>query len=185
MTISTGKLSLEEFFKLPEEDRNFELIEGEAIAKIAPKLNHSRLTRALCVLLESWSENRGELGIEWAIILQRNNQDWVLVPDLLYISYDKIPKDKLQEGACPLPPELVIEIISPGQSFGSISQKATDYLKAGISRVWLVDSQGKNITIFYPDKPLAIKSGKDSLQDEIFPELELTVEQIFLKAGLL
>ena len=124
------------------------------------------------------------MGVEWSIILKRNNQDWVPIPDLLYISYDKIPKDQLSDEACPIPPELVIEIISPSQSFGIFSQKAADYLKAGISRVWLVDSLAKNITIFYPDRPLQIKVGEDSLEDEILPGLELTVNEIFLEADL-
>ncbi len=184
MTISTQKLTLEEFLNLPEEDCNLELIEGEAIPKITPTLNHSRLTLALCILLENWVKNRGELGLKWSVILKRNNQDWVPVPDLLYISYDRLPKDELKDTACPKPPELVIEIISPGQTFGTLSQKAMDYLKAGVSRVWLVDSFAKNITIFYPDKSLEIKEGKDSLQDEILPELDLTVEQIFEEADL-
>ncbi len=184
MTISTRKFSLEEFLKLPDDDFNYELIEGEAIPKIPPKRFHSDLTIALCILLRNWSKNKGKISVEWAVILKRNNQDWVPVPDLLYISYDKLPLEERKNEACPFPPELVIEIISPNQSFGSLTQKATDYLKAGISIVWLVDSHHLSITVFYPDKPPETKRGKDNLQDETLPELNLTVEQIFQEAGL-
>ena len=85
---------------------------------------------------------------------------------------------------CPFPPELVIEIISPGQSFGHLSEKATDYLKAGVSRVWLVDSKAKSITVLYPDAPPKTKRGQDSLRDEVLPELEITVQRVFQQAGL-
>jgi hypothetical protein len=37
----------------------------------------------------------------------------------------------LTDEACPVPPELVIEIISPEQSFSSLSEKAVDLPKSG------------------------------------------------------
>jgi Uma2 family endonuclease len=183
--ITRTKLTVEEFLNIAEGDVTYELIEGEAISKMSPKRFHSRLAVNLCIFLENWSKNKGEVGLEWAITLKRNGKDWVPVPDLLYISYEKLPLERFEDEACPFPPELVIEIISPGQSFGSLSEKAIDYLKAGISRVWIVDSQSKSITIFYPDLPPQIKRGKDTLTDEILPELDITVEQIFQQAGLL
>ena len=181
----TKRLTLEEFLKLPEGDITYELVDGEAIPKMSPKRFHSRLAVTFCLLLENWSKNKGEVGLEWAVTLKRNGENWVPVPDLLYISYDKLPRERFEDEACPFPPELVIEIISPGQSFGDLSEKATDYLKAGVARVWIVDSQAKSITIFYPSAPPQTKRGKDSLKDNVLPELEITVEQVFTQAGLL
>lgn len=183
--ITATKLTLEEFLALPEGNITYELIEGEKIAKMSPKRYHSRLAVTLCILLENWSKNRGEVGIEWAITLKRNDKDWVPVPDLLYISYDRLPLERFEDEACPFPPELAIEIISPGQSFGDLSEKVTDYLKAGVSRVWVVDSQAKSLTIFYPDNPPKTKRGNDKLTDEILPDLEITVAQVFKQAGLI
>jgi Uma2 family endonuclease len=183
MTTAT-KLSLEQFLALPEGDITYELKEGEAIPKMSPKRFHSRLAVTLCLLLENWSKERGEVGLEWAITLKRNSEDWVPVPDLLYISYEKLPLERFEDEACPFPPELVIEIISPGQSFGSLSEKATDYLNAGVARVWVVDSKEKSITVFYPDAPPQTKRGQDNLSDQLLPELEITVQQVFQRAGL-
>ena len=183
--ITATKLTLDQFLDLPEGDITYELIEGEAISKMPPKRFHSRLTGTLYTLLTDWSKEQGEVGIEWAITLKRNGKDWVPVPDLLYISYDKLPPERFEDEACPFPPELVIEIISPGQSFGDLSEKATDYLKAGVSRIWIVEDKAKSITIFYPDAPPQTKRGQDSLTDEVLPELEITVEQVFKQAGLL
>ncbi len=44
-------------------------------------------------------------------------------------------------------PDLVIEIISPEQSFGEMSAKATDYLDAGVMRVWIVDAKAIFMTV--------------------------------------
>ncbi len=182
--ITETQLSLQQFLALRDGDITYELIEGKAHPKMSPKRFHSRLTGTLYLLLTDWSKSKGEVGIEWGVTLQRNGKDWVPVPDLLYISDDKLPPERFEDELCPFPPELAIEIISPGQSFGDLSEKATDYLNAGVFRVWIVDSQGKSITIFYPDAPPKTKRGQERLTDEILPELEITVEQVFQQAGL-
>lgn len=186
-TLTKQELTLEQFLSLPDEDITYELIDGEAIAKMSPKRFHSRVTIALSSLLLEWNqtlENQGEVGIEWAITLKKNGKDWCPVPDLLYISYDRLKAFPLGNTPCFVAPELVIEIISPDQSFTNLSQKAIDYIKAGVDRVWLVDTEVKKITIFYPDSLPQIKQKNDSLEDDLFPNLSLTIAQIFDKAGL-
>lgn len=177
-------LTLEEFLALPEGDITYELVDGEARPKMSPKRFHSRLTGAVFTLLTPWCQNRGEIGIEWAITLKRNGRDWAPIPDLLYISYTRLPTDVLEDEACPIPPELVIEIISPDQTFGEMSEKATDYLNAGVLRVWVIDAKAKSVTIFYPDAPPQTKRGEANLADSLLSGLQLTPQQIFQQAGI-
>jgi Uma2 family endonuclease len=181
---SHRSLTLNEFLSLPDGDITYELVNGEAIPKMSPKRFHSRLTSALLFLLSDWNQGRGEVGIEWALVLTRNDRDWCPVPDLLYISYQRLGDIPLTDDACPVPPELVIEIISPEQSFSSLSEKAVDYLNAGVSRVWNVDARAKQITIFYADAPPRVYKGDDEITDILLPDLTLTPRQIFERAGL-
>jgi Uma2 family endonuclease len=48
MAIATGRLTLEEFLKLPETKPASEYIEGEIIQKPLPKIKHSRLQSKAC-----------------------------------------------------------------------------------------------------------------------------------------
>jgi Uma2 family endonuclease len=178
------QLTLQDFLTLPEEDITYELVNGEAKPKMSPKRFHSRLTIALCIILTQWAENKGEVGVEWAVILKLRGRDWVPVPDVLYICYARFDSDVIENEACPIPPDLVIEIISPDQSFGDISAKATDYLDAGVMRVWVIDPKSKTVTIFYPDARPQTKRGTDSLEDPFLPGLVITPEQIFQQAGI-
>ncbi len=50
--------------------------------------------------------------------------------------------------------------------------------------MWLIDAQAKSITIFYPDAAPQTKRGEDSLEDELLPDLKLTVTQVFQQAGI-
>lgn len=180
------QLTLEEFLALPEGegDITYELIDGQTVPKMSPKKFHSRLTRTLIKLLENWGEERGEIGVEWAVKLTRKGRDWVPVPDLLYVSYERLSPDWNQDEACPVVPELVIEIISQGQTFGQLAAKARDYLDAQVLRVWVVDSKARSITVFYPDAPPQTYMGDTLLTDPLFDGLEFTAEQVFQMAKI-
>ncbi|GBF81744.1 Uma2 family endonuclease [Aphanothece sacrum] len=183
-SLSKTYLTLDEFLSSPLANENYEFFDGELIQKMSPKRDHSRVTLALSRLLDDWHQNQGEVGIEWAIRLKRNGKDWCPIPDLLYVSFDKLGEIILEDDACPIPPELVIEIISPDQSFSDLSEKAEAYLKAGVDRVWLIDTRVKKITVFYPDSTPQTKGGNESLEDNILANFSLTPQQIFEKAGL-
>ncbi|KJH71742.1 Uma2 family endonuclease [Aliterella atlantica] len=178
------KLTLAEFLALPVCDVANEFIEGQVVTKVLPKRFHAGVQKALLILIDIWAKNRGHLYSEWAVLLKRNNADWVPVPDITYVSYNRLAADWIEDTACPVAPELVIEIISPGQTFGELNQKATDYLAAGVLRVWIVDSQARSVTIFYPDAPPRTYTKSTPITDSIFVGLELTPQQIFQLAGL-
>ncbi|WYL96165.1 MAG: Uma2 family endonuclease [Gloeotrichia echinulata IR180] len=183
------RLTLEEFLALSEGDVTYEFVNGEAVPKykndeMSPKFFHSRVQKTLVILLDQCFHNQGRLEVEWAVKLQLENEDWIPVPDLTYVSYNRLAADWLEDEACPVAPELVIEIISPGQTFGEMTQKATDYLKAGVSRVWVVDTKAKTITVFAPSSLPITYRGNQVITDELLPELEITPNAIFQRAGL-
>lgn len=178
------KLTLDEFLSLPENDESYELVDGEAIKKMSPKFFHSRLTSSFWSELSGWSDGIGQIAIEWAVVLKRRGKDWVPVPDLLYVSHSRLAADWREDAPCPVLPELVIEIVSPDQTFNQLAQKATDYLSAGVERVWVVYPPMRSITAFFGDRPPETYRGESLLTDELFPNLAVTSEQFFVKAGI-
>jgi Uma2 family endonuclease len=184
------RLTLEEFLALPEGDVTYEFVNGEAVPKyktdeMSPKFFHGSTTGALFILLSAWAQRKGRVVIEWAIKLKIENENWMPVPDLTYVSHNLLPPDWLQDEACPVPPELVIEIISPGQTFGEMTEKATDYIKAGVSRVWVVDTKARIITIFAPTCVPTTYRDNQLISDDLLPELKITPNEVFQRAGLI
>lgn len=182
---STGtKLTLQEFLALPEGNINYEFVNGQAVPKVSPKAFHSALQAALIVLMRTWCKGKGRVYPEWAIILKRQGEDWSPVPDVTYISYERLPATWKRNEACPVPPELVIEIISPGQTIKEFEGKAKDYFNAGVLRVWVVDPEVISIRVFYPDGS-QLYTDTTSITDTLLPGLELTVIQVFAEAELI
>ncbi|MBC1237560.1 Uma2 family endonuclease [Nostoc sp. 2RC] len=180
-----GQLSLKEFLSLPEGDVYYEFIDGQAVPKVSPKFFHSTLQIALGLLIRAWCKGKGRVLPEWAILLKRQGKDWAPLPDLTYISYERLPKTWKCNEACPVIPELVIEIISPDQTIKEFEEKAKDYLTAGVSRVWVIDSEVMSIRVFLPDGSNQVYTDNISIVDTLFPGLELTTRQIFEEAELL
>ena len=179
-------LTLKAFLALApgEGDVTYELVDGQAIPKMPPKKNHSKLTRTLLYLIDGWSNGRGEICPELAITLTREGKSWVPTPDLLYIANERLPADWDEDEACSVPPDLAIKIISPGQTFGQLAAKARAYLDANVLRVWVVDSKARSITVFYPDAPPQTYMGDTLLTDTLFKGLAFTAEQVFQQAGI-
>ncbi|MEW5859050.1 MAG: Uma2 family endonuclease [Cyanobacteriota bacterium] len=184
--VGTGtQLTLQEFLALPQGDVTYEFVDGQAVPKVSPKEFHSMLTFALTTLLTRWSKQQGRVRLEWAITLKRNGQDWAPVPDVTYISYERLPASWKRNEACPVPPELVIEIISPDQTLKEFENKAKDYFDAGILRVWVVDPEAMNIRIFFPDGSSQLYTDTTPIVDTLLLGLELTPRQIFEQAELI
>lgn len=180
-----NKLTIQEFLALPAEDINYEFVDGYAVPKVSPKYFHSTLQIALCFLLRTWCKGKGRVVPEWAIILKRQGEDWVPTPDLTYVSYARLPASWKRNEACPIAPELVIEIISPGQTKRQFADKAKDYFEAGVSRVWIVAPENVSIQVFFANNYSQLYTGDMPITDALLPGLELTVEEIFVEAGLI
>lgn len=103
------------------------------------------------------------------------------VPDLTYVSYKRLPALWEEDEPCPVVPELVIEIISPGQTFGELTDKATDYLLAGVDRVWVMDTKAQSATIFRRDNLLQTVKADNSISDSLLPGLILPLSTLFGK----
>jgi Uma2 family endonuclease len=74
--------------------------------------------------------------------------------------------------------------MSEGQTFREFVAKASDYLNAGVLRVWVIDPLHRTLTVFFADRPPETYRGDRLITDELFPDLAVTVEQFFVKAGI-
>ena len=171
------KLTKAEFWALADAaDITYELIDGIAVPKMSPKYFHARSARKILNILEEWAKDRGRAEMEWAFDL---SDDYTPVPDLIYVSFDRLPANWNENTACPVPPELAIEIISPGQTFGQMTQKASSYLTGGVLQLWVVDPAAASVTVFYVDRVPVTYMGNGIIKDDLFPELAISLDRIF------
>ena len=180
-----SKLSLQEFLALPQSSDRYELVDGKLVAKMNPTTPHSRVQKRLWGRIDDWCDETGigEVNPEWAVALKRLGVDWSPVPDLTYISSDRVPPNWDGEGVCPGIPVLVVEILSLLQTFGQMTQKATDYLLTGIDRVWVVDTIASSVTVFQLASLPQTFWSDGTIEDPLLPGFVLLVSSLFAKRG--
>jgi Uma2 family endonuclease len=90
-----------------------------------------------------------------------------------------LPESWNENAACPVSPELAIEIISPGQTFGQMIQTASSYLTGGVLQVWVVDPMAKSVSVFYVDRAPRTYINDEVIMDDLFPKLSIEIDRLF------
>ncbi len=174
------KISLADFLKLPETKPVSEYINSEIYQKPMPKGKHSRLQTQFSSEINRVAEiNR--LAIAFTE-LRCTFGGRSLVPDISVFSWQNIPIDANGEieNIFEIPPDWVIEILSPEQSSTRVIDNILFCLNSGTQLGWLIDPQERVIIIFCPGKQPEIKQNQDILP--VLTSLEnwkLSVENVF------
>jgi Uma2 family endonuclease len=101
---------------LPETRPDTEWLRGRAVQKVSPKRKHGVLQLWFGARLSGWARGKGHVGSEWRFrVAPPNEVIRPLVPDLSYLSYDRMRGATDEEWDTPLvAPDAAVEIRSPG-----------------------------------------------------------------------
>ncbi|QOR73230.1 Uma2 family endonuclease [Cruoricaptor ignavus] len=103
----------------------------------------------------------------------------VVQPDLCVIC----DLEKLDERGCLGAPDLVVEILSPGNSKKEYDNKYRIYEENGVKEYWIVHPGEKNVQQFVLQGEIFIglkpATEGEILQSRIFPQLSLSVSELF------
>jgi Uma2 family endonuclease len=130
-----------------------QLIHGKLIMSPAPSPQHQRISRNLFQILIQHTLNFGEVFYSPIDLIV--SESIVLQPDLVFISNKKkeIVTNRGIEGI----PDLIVEVLSPSNSYIDRVTKKEIYAAHGIPELWLVDPQNKSLEIYLPQTVQAIK----------------------------
>ncbi len=143
---NTKEWTVDDYLLLGEIKTPCQLINGELIMSPAPHPNHQRVLRELFKIFDSVNLP-GEVFFA-PIDLYIDNKN-VFQPDLAYVSNKN--KSVITNRGIEGPIEIVVEIISPSNSYTDRNQKKSSYLKFGINEYWIVDPGNKSIEIYSPE----------------------------------
>jgi Uma2 family endonuclease len=173
-------LTGEEFDNYPfEEDKRYELDEGELIEMTRPRYKHNRALIRLTVRLFNFFESN-----PWGEVLNSENLYAIsptirLAPDLAVILGDR--RAELADAkVISIIPDIAVEVLSPSESPARIHRKLKQYFQAGVKEVWLVDLDSRQVEVWtgpsLPDR--ALVEG-DLLTSSLVPGFALPLAEIF------
>jgi Uma2 family endonuclease len=135
MAAATARISLEEYMATSyRPDREY--IDGEVRERNMGKRDHARLQAMLSGWFDLHERSWGVLvGTEWRTLVAAKR---VRIPDVVLVADEEQP-EVLTE-----PPILIVEILSPDDSYSDTQERAADYRKMGVKTVWIIDPKTRS-----------------------------------------
>jgi Uma2 family endonuclease len=171
-------------------DQALELLRGRIKLMSAPNRLHQKLSWRLSGLIFNHFKNhRCEAYAAPFDVRLYNRQKslkadrdiyTVVQPDLCVVC----DLEKLDDRGCLGAPDLVVEILSPGNSAKEMRDKKSIYEESGVREYWIVDPTHETIARFNLEenglygRPL-IFVNDDRMPSEIFPDFEVQLSEVF------
>src|SRR3989454_10714198 len=154
----------DELLQIP--DKHAELVRGALVVREPPGLRHGRIAMEIAAALAAHvrAQQLGRVYVESSFKLT-SNPDTVRGPDVAFISQSRLPEPE-PVGYPALAPDLVVEILSPGDRPGEVLARVADWLSAGTRLVWVIDPERRLARVYRADSAETVVSAEQALQGE-------------------
>ncbi len=168
-----------------------ELLKGRLFPMAAPNVQHQRVSSYLHTSIGIYfsKKNCDLFSAPFDVRLplpkhkmKGNKIDTVVQPDLCVVC----DQSKLDKQGCVGAPDLVVEILSPGNSRLEMKDKFELYQEAGVLEYWVVDPEHRVAHVYILDETthkfigiLPTFTDKDILTSNVFKGLGIPLEEIF------
>ncbi len=174
------RFNYHDYLQLPE-DKRYEILDGELFVVPAPNIRHQRLSRKIFEFLlhQAQEKNLGEvLYAPCDVVLA---DETIVQPDILFVCkerFDIIGKENIAG-----PPDLVVEILSPGTRNRDTEIKRKLYAGFGVREYWIVDPDAGTIAVLTWTEQGYTSAGiyaqSECLSSPLLPGLNLPLEDLF------
>ncbi len=187
----TKTLSFTEYLLLPYDGRKTELVNGQLIEMTEPSSLHINIIRALTKLLDRYidAENLdleciSGPGVE---IPRSGRRSDARDPDIIVCQRDQwramshLTKSIFLEGN---PPDLVIEVSSPGNESSDTVDKRLEYALAGIAEYWIINPIRDYVLVLNLDtatgeyREVGEYRGAEPIHSILLPKFNVTAETL-------
>lgn len=174
-------ITADEFLRLCEQKiLRGELVKGVVRETLPAGGEHSEIKVALASTLGGHVRpcRVGRISIGAGVWLERD-PDTVREPDVAYFSAETLPLDVKVRGFYEVVPDLVVEVVSPGDSPSYVADRVAMWLRHGVRLVWAVYPVSRTVAAHPSEGPTLIYTEDDELDGgAVLPEFRCPVRDI-------
>lgn len=113
-----------------------------------------------------------------------DDREKVRKSDVSFIRAGRLPNERPPDGWVGITPDLVVEVLSPGDTAYEIDQKVNEYLAAGVLIIWVVNPRTRTVRIHRPQNdergPISFLNESDTITGErVIADFECRVAEFF------
>jgi Uma2 family endonuclease len=179
---ATPLLSAEQFAERPDPGYPEELVRGRIVPMSVPKPRHGQICGRAHRLLDTHVEacDLGHVLINDTGVITERGPDTVRGADISFYSYARVPKGPLPDRYLEIPPDLVVEVLSPGDRWPKVLAKVAEYLDAGVTVVVVLGDQRRSAQLYRADGTTRLLSAEDELTiPDLLGDFRVRVGQFF------
>ena len=165
---------------MPDNGMQQELIDGKVVEMPPPGVGHGRSAIRFARLLDEYVEEH-DLGFVFCNdsgIILRRNPDCVRGPDVAFIARERAPEG-LPEGYTEIVPDLIVEVLSPGDSARRVRAKTAEWLAAGARLVITVDRRNRTVIRETTDSRTVLHADDELTCEPVLPGFRVRVSRLF------
>lgn len=174
-------MTYDEYCLLPDDRKQYQVIEGELFVSPAPRTTHQRIIVQLMAILHAHVEAH-DLGVVYVaptdVLLSLTT---VVQPDILFIRRDNI--GIITELNIQGPPDLCIEVLSPSTESVDRERKMAVYARYGVQEYWIINPMRQMVSIYVRDGGLftlkAEATGNDTITSDVVSGFQMSAQFIF------
>lgn len=168
-------------------EERLELIRGRIFKMSGPNTKHQIISLRLTLKIATFLQNNCQLFVapfDVRLPVKNRKKDHevttVVQPDLCVIC----DESKIDERGCCGAPDLMVEILSPGNTRKEMRIKLKLYEESGVKEYWIISQVKESATVFVLDETGRYADGKiftkgDRLSSNTIPGLEFNTDDIF------
>jgi Uma2 family endonuclease len=182
MATAEPLMTAEEFCRRPDPGYPEELVHGRIVAMPPPDRRHGKICYRSGRIFGDFVDEHdlGHLMTNDSGIITERDPDTVRGADVAFYSYARLPKGPLPAGYGPEVPELIVEVRSPSDSWREILFKVTEYLRAGVLKVVVLDPRSRKAHIFTSDDEPVVLGPDDELTiPDLLGDFRVAVHRFF------
>jgi Uma2 family endonuclease len=105
----------------------------------------------------------------------------VRIPDVSFLSWDRIPGGKVPDEAIPpIGPDLAVEVLSESNTKREMARKRREYFASGTRLVWEVDPETRTVVVYDAPEHFHVLSQADTLDGGgVLPGFALRLADLF------
>lgn len=181
--VATERYTVDDYRAMPEGPPYYQLVEGELIMSPAPNRYHQVVARNLFSIIHDYLRRNPIGEAYFAPVDVYLSETDVVQPDVFFVSHANrglLADDGIHGG-----PDLVVEIVSPGNAQLDKKRKRPLYARHGVKELWLIEPTLEQIHRydFTVDaaKPVRIVDSEESFETPLLPGLVVSAIEVFRK----
>lgn len=176
-----GRWSIADYERLPDDGQRYELLDGELRMTPAPGTTHQAISLRIAHHLYTLLEMSGTGRVFAAPIDVELGPATIVQPDIVVVLPDG--RATITEQRIIGPPDLVVEIVSPGTASYDRREKRDSYGLAGVREYWIVDPASRTVELLTLDgtayRSEHVYRGKAVLPSMVITGWDVATEQLF------